>query len=205
MARIRHANSDSGGSRKQDYQAVPRRYDQQGLRSITDRLQLFISRLEDYGCVVHRCREDGIYSLLNDVLGDRGVRDLVVTEDVPSGWLPNGFRYFQDFDLTYEEINATDGVISRCALAIAETGTIVLRHSRQEGRRALTLIPDYHLCAVFEEQVVELVPEALAAMAGFAEFPITTVSGPSATSDIEMTRIEGVHGPRTLEVLLVAP
>ena len=83
------------------------------------------------------------------------------------------------------------------------TGTIVLRHSPDEGRRALTLIPDYHLCVVFANQVLETVSQGIREMANFGSAPLTTISGPSATSDIEMTRIKGVHGPRTLDVILV--
>jgi L-lactate dehydrogenase complex protein LldG len=89
-------------------------------------------------------------------------------------------------------------------LAIAVTGTIVLRHTPTEGVRALSLIPDYHLCCVFENQVEELVPEGIQRMSRFAGSPITTIAGPSATADIEMTRIKGVHGPRTLDVLLIS-
>ena len=93
-------------------------------------------------------------------------------------------------------------MLTTCALAIAISGTIVLRHSPTEGRRALTLISDYHLCIVESSQVVETVPEGIRALASPTE-PITTISGPSATADIEMTRIKGVHGPRTLDVILV--
>jgi L-lactate dehydrogenase complex protein LldG len=94
-------------------------------------------------------------------------------------------------------------VLTDCALAIAMTGTIVLRHSAGEARRALSLIPDYHLCVVFAGQVVETVPEGVMQMKAFAHLPITTIAGPSATADIEMIRVQGVHGPRTLDVILV--
>jgi L-lactate dehydrogenase complex protein LldG len=94
-------------------------------------------------------------------------------------------------------------VITGCALAIAETGTIVLRHSPEDGGRALTLLPDYHLCIVRSSQVVASVPDGIRLAAEFATSPITTISGPSATSDIEMTRVKGVHGPRVLDVIVV--
>ncbi|MCJ7629821.1 MAG: LUD domain-containing protein, partial [Longimicrobiales bacterium] len=108
--------------------------------------------------------------------------------------------------LSNAQLSSAHGVLTGCALAIAETGTLVLDGGPTQGRRVLTLLPDYHLCVVFQHQVVELVPEAMAVMKG-AEMgtrpPITLISGPSATSDIELIRVEGVHGPRTLDVILV--
>jgi len=105
--------------------------------------------------------------------------------------------------LSYEEIDRAEGVITGCVAAIAFTGTIILRHSLADGRRALTLIPDYHLCIVSTSQVVETVPEGFAMLKGMETMPLTTVSGPSATADIEMNRVKGVHGPRFLDVILV--
>jgi L-lactate dehydrogenase complex protein LldG len=107
--------------------------------------------------------------------------------------------------LSNEALDAADGVLTSCAVAIAQTGTIVLDGGAGQGRRAITLIPDYHLCVVRESQIVELVPEAMAQLepAARAGRPITFISGPSATSDIELHRIEGVHGPRTLDVIVV--
>jgi L-lactate dehydrogenase complex protein LldG len=111
-----------------------------------------------------------------------------------------------DRDLSYEQLDASDGVLTSCALGIAQTGTIVLDGGPGQGRRASTLVPDYHLCVIREDQVVGTVPEAVAALREVAAAPgrpVTWVSGPSATSDIELNRVEGVHGPRALEVLVV--
>ena len=108
-----------------------------------------------------------------------------------------------DQQLSVAELDATDGVITGCAVAIAETGTLILDGSVDQGRRVITLIPDYHLCVVLPDQIVADVPQALRRLT--PSRPLTMISGPSATSDIELNRVEGVHGPRTLEVIIVGP
>ena len=124
-----------------------------------------------------------------------------VPPGLPPSWRPPDA--VEDHGLSPRELDALDGVLTGCTVAIAETGTLVLAGGPSEGRRALTLVPDLHVCVVRAEQVVETVPEAFDALRGLERRPLTFVSGPSATSDIELERVEGVHGPRTLVVLIV--
>jgi L-lactate dehydrogenase complex protein LldG len=137
------------------------------------------------------------------VLSTHGKQGLLIPGGLPQSWLPAGFAFTPELGLSYAEMDRSEGVLTGCAAAIALTGTIIIRHSAEAGSRALTLIPDYHLCVVHAEQVVHTVPEGFRQLSSFGTAPLTTISGPSATSDIEMTRIKGVHGPRTLEVILV--
>lgn len=203
LARIRGALGGTTSSPAVRENA-PKEYRYQGTLTPADRLAMFIDRLHDYDAVVHRAAPHAIASAIAAVLQARGKSGLLVPLGLPNDWLPAGFLFQRDTGLTYDEIDKSEGVLTGCAVAIALTGTIVLRHSEAEGRRALTLVPDYHLCVVYEHQIVETVPEGIGQMSAYAPAPITTISGPSATSDIEMTRIKGVHGPRTLEVILVA-
>jgi L-lactate dehydrogenase complex protein LldG len=127
---------------------------------------------------------------------------VVVATEFPQRWLPAGFAFTVDRELGIEQLDTMQAVVTTCEAAIASTGTILLIHEGAQGRRAITLLPDHHLCLVRREQVLELVPEAWESIAAKGAQPITTISGPSATSDIEMTRIRGVHGPRRLTVIL---
>ena len=169
----------------------------------------FAERAAEYKATVRRVREDELPGVIEETLRDRGVERLVVPPLLPEGWIPDGIETLSDatrLRLTDEELDASDGTLTGCALGIAQTGTIVLDAGPAQGRRALTLLPDYHLCVVREEQIVGLVPEAFAKLEATVKNEgraITFISGPSATSDIELNRVEGVHGPRTLEVLLV--
>ncbi|MGA5820062.1 LutC/YkgG family protein [Kitasatospora sp. NPDC094028] len=170
-------------------------------------LDLLHHNLADYRALVHRCTEAELPTLIAGLLAKRGSRTVAVPADLPAGWLadaPGVERVPDDGTLTAARLDAVDSVLTGCALAIAETGTIVLDAGPGQGRRLLTLVPDHHLCVVRSPgQVVASVPLALPRLDPGR--PQTWISGPSATSDIELDRVEGVHGPRTLEVLLVTP
>jgi L-lactate dehydrogenase complex protein LldG len=145
---------------------------------------------------------DDIAGTIGLVCEEHGAHRLGVPPALPGEWRPALLELVEDHGLSARDLDALDGAITGCALAIAETGTIVLDGGERSGRRALTLVPDLHVCVVERGQVVATVPDAIRALEG-ARGPFTFVSGPSATSDIELDRVEGVHGPRRLEVLLV--
>ena len=191
------------GSRAPSADAVPRGYRTQGELDVTVLLDLLAERLRDYGCTVRRAASGEVMTAVGEALGQRGARRIVMPSGLDLTGLPAGTELVADDGLSPAELDAVDGVITGAAVAIAETGTIVLDGSPDQGRRALSLVPDYHVCIVRAEQVVGLVPEALARLDPGR--PLTWISGPSATSDIELDRVQGVHGPRTLEVILVAP
>lgn len=169
-------------------------------------LERFVERVTEYKVTVQRIEESSLPETIAMACAARGVQRLVIPRDLPDRWLPAGVeRLRDDSTLTYQQLDTSDGVLTGCALGIAQTGTIVLDGDAHQGRRVITLLPDYHLCVVYENQIVNLVPEAIARLgdAVHSRQPITFISGPSATSDIELNRVEGVHGPRTLDVLVV--
>lgn len=164
----------------------------------------FSEKVRDYKAIVEETTTEQLPQAIALACQQRGIRQLVVPGDLPTGWLPEGIMIrTDDPPLTNAELDASDGVLTGCALGVAQTGTIVLDGDAHQGRRALSLVPDWHLCVVLTSQVTGLVPEAIARLGAHPERPITFISGPSATSDIELHRVEGVHGPRTLHVLLV--
>ncbi len=175
--------------------------------SHADTVALFASRIADYRVAVERVEDEGgIAAAASARLALRGIATLVVPADLPAAWLPPGIVTSRDGDQNPRALDRIAGVMGGCALAIAETGSIVLDAGPRQGRRAMTLLPDYYLCVVLAAQIVGSVPQAIAELAPMvrgARRPITFISGPSATSDIELDRVEGVHGPRTLDVLLV--
>ena len=184
---------------------VPRTYRTSGEHApgLPVLLELFEDRLVDYKAGVHRCTAAEVPATVAAVL-DRlapGGR-VVVPPGLPLEWTA-GRDLLRDDAATVDELDRVAGVVTACAVAVAETGTIVLDAGPDQGRRALTLVPDLHVCVVRADQVVQTVPEAVGRLDPCR--PLTWISGPSATSDIELSRVEGVHGPRTLEVVLVSP
>jgi L-lactate dehydrogenase complex protein LldG len=160
-------------------------------------LDLLVDRLEDYRAVVHRVAAPEVAATLGRVARGR----IVVPAGFPEDWL-GAVEVVRDAPaLSAAELDELDGVVTTCALAIAETGTVVLDAGPGQGRRAVTLVPDHHVVVVRAEQVVATVPQALAQLD--PRRPQTWISGPSATSDIELQRVEGVHGPRRLDVVLI--
>ena len=162
-------------------------------------------RLRDYDAGVYRTVAEGLPTLIAHVLSERGKRRMAVPAGVPAAWLCAGVTFVEDTRRDLATIDACDGVLTSATLAIAETGTIVLQDAAGQGRRAVTLLPDYHLCVVDAASIVQTVPEAIALLQATAGKFTTFFSGPSATADIEMTRIKGVHGPRFVDVIFVLP
>ncbi|MFE3459360.1 lactate utilization protein C [Nocardiopsis aegyptia] len=168
-------------------------------------LEVLEDRLRDYKALVRRVPADRLAEEVAAALERRGATTVAVPDGIDADWFsrteaerrPDG----RDRPLELRELDGVDGVVTACAVAIAETGTIVLDGGPDQGRRAITLVPDYHLCVVRADQVVDGVPQGVRRLDPAR--PLTWISGPSATSDIELNRVEGVHGPRTLEVLLV--
>ena len=187
---------------------VPRSYRGAGepAPSGGDIVDLFCERCADYRATVRRVSAAELPAAVAAACAERGARRLVTPPGGPAG-LEGLELAADDPPLGPRELDGFDGVLTGCALAIAETGTIVLDGGARSGRRAITLVPDYHVCVVETQRIVAGVPDAVALLAEAAADgrPITFVSGPSATSDIELDRVEGVHGPRTLDVLVVSP
>jgi L-lactate dehydrogenase complex protein LldG len=205
LRRIREAKGGvaSAEAALAGWSAVERRYRREATRPREAVLELLEDRLRDYDARVVRAGHSEVAAGAARMLGERKVRRMVVPAGLAAEWLPGGVEFVVDEGLAAVELDAVDGVMTGATLAIAETGTVVLQNVAGQGRRAVTLVPDYHLCVVRVEDVVETVPEAIRRLQATAGLATTFVSGPSATADIEMTRIKGVHGPRFLDVILV--
>jgi L-lactate dehydrogenase complex protein LldG len=172
-------------------------------------VDLFAEQVADYRAVVQRATPDTARGLVAAALEGRtplsgsGALRVLVPPGFPDALVPDGIEVVRDGpDVAVSELDRCDGVLSTAAIGIAETGTIVLDHGEGQGRRAATLVPDLHVCVVRTDQIVPGVADAVAALD--PRRPSTWISGPSATSDIELDRVEGVHGPRALHVLVVA-
>ena len=182
--------------------SVPRGYETTMPPSI-DTVARFMDRVHDYRATIERAAPDRLARVIAATFATHGARRIATPAGIPEGWLEAAEVELVPDEpaLSHVDLDGLDGTITGCAVAIAETGTIVLDGAADQGRRALSLLPDLHVCIVRVEQVVGTVPEALARLDPTR--PQTWISGPSATSDIELQRVEGVHGPRRLAVILV--
>jgi L-lactate dehydrogenase complex protein LldG len=185
-----------------NYAGITRDYVQKGTLSENEKLALLVERLREYDAEVVESTPESLGNKIREKLGASGLQTFAVPAGLPQPWLAAGFRWIVDKGLSHEEIEKVDGVVTAATCAIADSGTIVLHHSANEGRRVLTLLPDWHMCVLFASQVVATLPEYFARVSQPPAL-VTWISGPSATADIEMTRIRGVHGPRQLCVVLV--
>jgi L-lactate dehydrogenase complex protein LldG len=197
LARIRKANAQAISREP----SIPGTYDRASTQSIHDTLALFVERLRDYDAGVFPVRKEEIAHKAGQILAAANRRRIAIPTGVPPEWLAESVEWIPDNDLSVDALNGVDGVMTAASVGVAVSGSVALQHGFAEGRRILTLLPDYHLCIIEAAQVVETLPEAFARLDPAR--PVTFFSGPSATADIEMTRIKGVHGPRFLDVLLV--
>ena len=207
LSKVRAATQPNGNA-SELYASLPRPYIRRGSLSTQACLELFVERLLEYDAEVVDARPEELPVAILSQLAASGKRRFVAPPGIPPSWLLpaawkiGGFEWNIDHELTTGEIERAEGVLTAAFCGVADSGTIVLHHSPAEGRRVLTLLPDWHLCILRASQVVETLPEYF----DRCEKPpalATYISGPSATADIEMTRIKGVHGPRFLHVILV--
>ena len=202
LQRIR-AGLGPSGDPAPGYAAIPREYTRASRLDTEARLHLFLERLRDYDTNVVESDAASVPETILTILRGGSQKKVIVADGLPAHLLPAGFRFLPEGQATVGDLDDCDGIVTLCTVAIAWTGTIGLTHGPGEGARRLTLLPDRHLCIVRAEQVVETVPEAIERLGSSATPLLTLISGPSATADIEMTRIRGVHGPRLLDVVLV--
>jgi L-lactate dehydrogenase complex protein LldG len=202
LTAIRHSLGERSQNPNAGWLSLPRNYKRTGLLTLNQRLQLLDDRLVEYGAGVHHCNEDEIAPCIMKILRQHRKQRLAIPAGLQAACLPSGFDFVEGDLLPISVLDNLEGTISAASLAIAETGTILLQTLPGQGPRKLSLIPDFLLVIVRTHDVVETVPEAFDRMRNTSTLPTTFISGPSATADIEMTRIQGVHGPRFLEVLL---
>jgi L-lactate dehydrogenase complex protein LldG len=205
LGRIRAALTDVPASERAGDVPVKRHYRRTDDRPRDELVTLFGERVSDYRAVVQRVAAAALGDAITRACADQALRTVVVPVGLPDAWLPAGVRLVRDEGLSAAELDRVDGALTGCAAAIAETGTIVLDGGPLSGRRALTLVPDHHICVVSADQIHGQIAEAFAAVGTAVterHAPVTLVSGPSASSDIELERVEGVHGPRQLTVLI---
>lgn len=205
LRRVREATADVDATERASWDPETDAEYERDLQ-VDDPIGLFAERVADFRATVTRVPTAAEIAVAAGAASDRaGAKQIAVARGLDRTWCPEGLEILEEPELSLTELDATDGVLTGCALAIAQTGTIVLDGGPGQGPRRLTLVPDLHVCVVFAEQIVGSVPAGIRALreAAVAGRPLTFVSGPSATSDIELDRVEGVHGPRTLEVVVV--
>lgn len=204
LARIRRALADVPADESPGDVPVPRDYRTAHTSADTDVVGLLATHLADYRAHVHHATEADLPELLAQLLSSRGAATVLVPDGLSGSWLARATArpVPESPEHTPHDLDGVDSVVTSCALAVAETGTLVLDHTAGQGRRATTLVPDHHVCVVPHSRVVASLPQAMPRLDPTR--PHTWISGPSATSDIELDRVEGVHGPRTLDVVLLA-
>ena len=212
LARVRAALGGSTATGSAASGSVPRAYRERGdlAPGSPEAVDVLVDRLVDYRAHVHVAGTPAeVATIVGDLLAGTG--SVVVPPGLDAAWLgalgagTDVVPDARDDPRTPDELDRVDAVVTAARVVIADTGTIVLDGEPDQGRRAITLVPDLHVCVVRTDQVVEAVPEAVRLLAAHPERPQTWISGPSATSDIELSRVEGVHGPRTLHVVLAPP
>ncbi len=206
LARIRAANHEETtlpGAADQ-WAQIPRTYTSAAALTTDARLPLLVDRLHDYDAEVDCLTREQVPAAISKALAARGNPSMLVPPGFATDLLPATDTITTDNNFSSAELDRFSGILTEATLAIAETGTIVLQNVPGQGRRAATLVPDFHLCIVDANDVVETVPEAVRRLERTAHLPTTFISGPSATADIEMTRIKGVHGPRFLHVVIIS-
>jgi L-lactate dehydrogenase complex protein LldG len=205
LAAIRSANGHTTDlpAAAAAWEQIPRTYQQSSSLSQQETIDLLTERLGDYDATVVPCTREELPSAILEALHHHNARRALIPADFPTQILPAAFEIATDTNLSPAELDRFDAAITLCALAIAETGTLILEAIAGQGRRATALVPDLHICVLNAADIVTTVPEAFARLASAATLPLTFFSGPSATADIEMTRIKGVHGPRQLHILLL--
>lgn len=211
LTRIRTAlGKETGKTEDSISQKIRRNYEKNGLLDDEEKIRLFSERVSEYKAETERLSGDELGKRIKAICEKAGVKKLVVPPGLDESWLDevksSANLLSDEPPLSKDDLNNSDAVLTGCFLGVAQTGTIVLDAGPGQGRRALTLLPDFHICVIKQQQIVETIPEAFQQLDEIVKKtgrPITMISGPSATSDIELSRVEGVHGPRRLHVLIV--
>lgn len=191
---------------------VERRYHQISELTAQEKVNLFQERVDEYKAATERVSEGELPGKLKKLCEEAGIKKLVLPPGIDENWLselPKSMTFLHDEPqpLSKTQLNESDAVLTNCFLGVAQTGTIILNAGPGQGRRVLTLLPDIHICVIRQDQIVGILPEAIRKLdqtVSESGAPVTFISGPSATSDIELDRVEGVHGPRKLHVFIIS-